>query len=101
MNQRLSNTALDLGELGKRAVNATLRAAESGSFEVLNPNGAHNLACGLTNPVDVMIRGHAGYYAAGMNQRASVTIEGNAGTGVAENMMSGVVRVTGGVSQSA
>jgi glutamate synthase domain-containing protein 3 len=36
-----------------------------------------------------------------MNKGASVTIEGNAGTGVAENMMSGRVHVKGDVSQSA
>ena len=34
-------------------------------------------------------RGHAGYYCAGMNKRATVRVHGNAGTGVAENMMSG------------
>jgi glutamate synthase domain-containing protein 3 len=36
-----------------------------------------------------------------MNQKASVTVHGNAGPGVAENMMSGTVRVTGDASQSA
>ncbi|MEL7349774.1 MAG: protein glxC, partial [Pseudomonadota bacterium] len=82
MNRILSNTALDLGALSKREVNQTLRQAESGRFEVLNPNGAHNIACGLQHPVEVTVRGHAGYYAAGMNQQARVTIEGNVGTGV-------------------
>jgi glutamate synthase domain-containing protein 3 len=43
--------------------------------------------------VAVEIDGHAGYYAAGMNKYAHVTISGNAGPGVAENMMSGTVRV--------
>ena len=96
-----ANTELDLADLDRRAVNRALQEAEAGMFNVLNPGGAHALACGLTNPVEVTIRGHCGYYAAGMNQRASVTIEGNAGTGVAENMMSGTVRVTGDASQSA
>ena len=36
-----------------------------------------------------------------MNQKALVTIEGNVGTGVAENMMSGIVHVKGNASQSA
>ena len=96
-----SNTEMDLTVLDRRAVNRALQDASGGAFTVLNPGGVHALACGLTNPVDVTIRGHCGYYAAGMNQRASVTIEGNAGTGVAENMMSGMVRVTGDASQSA
>jgi glutamate synthase domain-containing protein 3 len=36
-----------------------------------------------------------------MNKRASVRVHGNAGTGVAENMMSGVVHIMGDVGQSA
>jgi glutamate synthase domain-containing protein 3 len=36
-----------------------------------------------------------------MNQAASVTIRGHAGQGLAENIMSGVVRVTGSASQAA
>ena len=47
------------------------------------------------------VDGHVGYYAAGMNQQAEIIINGNAGTGVAENMMSGTVWVKGNASQSA
>jgi glutamate synthase domain-containing protein 3 len=36
-----------------------------------------------------------------MNQKAFITIDGNVGTGVAENMMSGKVHVKGNASQSA
>ncbi len=66
-----------------------------------NPNGAHNVAVGLKADVNVTIKGHTGYYAAGMNQLANVTIEGSAGSGVAENMMSGVVHVKGFASNAA
>jgi glutamate synthase domain-containing protein 3 len=45
--------------------------------------------------------GHVGYYCAGMNKRAAVHVRGNAGTGLAENMMSGTVVVDGNASQSA
>ncbi len=96
-----SNTELNLASLDRRAVNSTLQGAEAGAFTVLNPGGAHALACGLMAPVEVSVQGHCGYYAAGMNKDAAVTIHGNAGTGVAENMMSGTVRVTGDASQSA
>jgi len=96
---------VDLAELQLRDVNARLQQhngfEQSGHFLVKNPNGAHALACGLNAPVIVEIDGHTGYYAAGMNQEAEVTINGNAGPGVAENMMSGTVRVTGDVSQYA
>ena len=101
MTTTLANTGLDLAAMERRAVNQTLQEAERGDFTVLNPSGAHALACGLHAPIGVTIKGHAGYYCAGMNKEATVTVEGNAGTGVAENMMSGTVRVTGDASQSA
>lgn len=95
------NSTLDLAGMTVRDVNRALKSADSGAFTVTHPNGVHALACGLMQPIAVTIKGHAGYYCAGMNQRADVIIDGNAGTGVAENMMSGSVRVTGDCSQSA
>ncbi len=71
------------------------------TVQILNPDGAHNIAVGLDAPLHVEIMGHTGYYAAGMNQLATVTIVGNAGPGVAENMMSGRVQVKGFASVSA
>jgi glutamate synthase domain-containing protein 3 len=69
--------------------------------QVLEPRGAHAIACGIKVPAVVEIFGHAGYYTAGMNQHATVIIHGNTGVGVAENMMSGRVHVRGNASQSA
>jgi methylamine---glutamate N-methyltransferase subunit B len=68
---------------------------------VRNPNGAHAVACGLDAEIEVEIDGHVGYYCAGMNKLATVRVHGNASTGIAENMMSGLVVVDGNVSQSA
>lgn len=68
---------------------------------VTNPDGAHNIAVGLDCPVEVEVQGHAGYYAGGMNKTATVVISGSAGTGVAENMMSGKVHVKGFASNGA
>lgn len=93
---------LDLDRLELRELNRRLQRAESGEvFEVLNPLGRHSIAAGLQRPVEVTLRGHVGYYCAGMNDGGRVVVEGNAGTGLAENMMSGLVRVTGDASQSA
>jgi glutamate synthase domain-containing protein 3 len=72
-----------------------------GRWRVVNPNGAHAVACGLDAEVEVEIEGHVGYYCAGMNKRATVRVRGNAGPGLAENMMSGAVVVDGNASQSA
>ena len=60
------------------------RAADDGvsQIRVHHPDGAHSIACGLDTEIDVQIHGHVGYYVAGMNQHASVTVHGNAGPGV-------------------
>ena len=103
--QRVTVETIDLDAAGVRALNRRLQGRDGpvagGRFVVTNAKGRHALAVGLTEVVDVRIRGHVGYYCAGMNQKADVTVEGNAGTGVAENLMSGTVRVTGDASQSA
>lgn len=95
----------DLATTPLREVNAFLHrpASELEGVQVLiaHPDGAHNIAVGLNAPVDVVIDGHAGYYAAGMNKFANVRIDGSASTGVAENMMSGRVHVRGFASNGA
>jgi glutamate synthase domain-containing protein 3 len=69
--------------------------------KVLNPDGAHAIACGADAPFEIDVMGHAGYYVAGMNKHAKITVHGNASTGAAENMMSGEVRIRGFASTSA
>ncbi|GAB0153800.1 protein glxC [Marinobacterium sp. BA1] len=96
---------IDLAESSIRELNQALHDQAQGclerEFEVLNPKGQHNIACGIDQNLSVDIRGHAGYFCAGMNKKAHVVIHGNAGQGVAENMMSGTVRVKGDASQAA
>ncbi len=96
---------IDLAHSSVRALNQRLHrlAPQTNElyWQVLNPNGAHAVAVGITQPVQVEIKGHVGYYCAGMNAAASVVVNGHAGTGLAENIMSGLVRVRGNVSQSA
>ena len=95
---------VDLASVPLREVNQRLHELGDDSprrWRVLNPNGAHAVACGVDAEVDIEIVGHVGYYCAGMNKLASVRVLGNAGTGVAENMMSGSVVVEGNASQSA
>jgi glutamate synthase domain-containing protein 3 len=92
---------VDLAQTSVRALNAELHAPAATAYEVLHPAGTHAIAAGLRHPLTVDVRGHAGYYCAGMNALASVTVHGSVGVGVAENMMSGTVRVRGDASQSA
>lgn len=103
--QRSTETAFDLQKTTVRALNQFLHHELAGSgvrhIDVLNPNGAHSIAVGINHPVDIDVRGHAGYYLGGMNKFASITVHGNVGWGVAENMMSGTVRVKGFASECA
>jgi glutamate synthase domain-containing protein 3 len=96
---------VDLATTPLRELNQRLHdlatAPGPASWRILNPNGAHALACGLDAEIDVEIEGHVGYYCAGMNKRAAVRVHGNASTGIAENLMSGRVIVDGNASQSA
>jgi len=97
---------VDLETTSVRDLNQRLHDLAAGTrgprrFRILNPSGAHALACGLDADLEVEIEGHVGYYCAGMNKLATVRVHGNASTGIAENLMSGSVIVEGNVSQSA
>jgi methylamine---glutamate N-methyltransferase subunit B len=97
---------VDLASTPLRELNQRLHALAAGTagarrWRVLNPNGAHAVACGLDADVEVEIEGHVGYYCAGMNKLATVHVHGNAGPGLAENLTSGTVLVDGNASQSA
>ena len=96
---------VDLATASRRDLNQRLHAlpknGEHTRWTVLHPEGQHALAVGLDALATVEIRGHAGYYCAGMNKQAVVVVDGNVGVGVAENMMSGRVHVKGDASQAA
>jgi methylamine---glutamate N-methyltransferase subunit B len=103
--QRATRKSFDLAQVPVRTLNDWLHHGLAGSgidqVDVLNPDGAHSIAVGINAPLTVDIRGHAGYYCGGMNKFADLTVHGNVGWGVAENMMSGSVRVKGFASESA
>ena len=90
-----------LRELNQRLHDVAGDAPARRRWQIVNPNGAHAVACGIDAPLEVEILGHVGYYCAGMNKQATVRVRGNAGTGLAENIMSGTVVVEGNASQSA
>jgi glutamate synthase domain-containing protein 3 len=90
-----------LRDLNQRLHNLVNDPTAPRRWRVLNPNGAHAVACGVDAEIEVDIEGHVGYYCAGMNKLATVRVHGNAGPGLAENLMSGTVIVEGNASQSA
>jgi methylamine---glutamate N-methyltransferase subunit B len=99
----MSEITVDLAGKPVREVNRLLHEPLNGvaTVNVLNPDGAHNIAVGVNEAVKVEIHGNAGYYAGGMNKFADIVIHGSAGTGVGENMMSGSIRVKGFASNAA
>ena len=76
----MENLTFDLSARTVRELNQHLHGTPESlagqHITVLNPDGAHNIAVGINAPVQVTVVGHAGYYAAGMNKFADVTIEG-------------------------
>lgn len=95
----------DLDKAPLRELNAALHAlgsdAGDSAWRIVNPRGCHAVAVGVDALAKIEIDGNVGYYCAGMNQKATICVNGAAGVGVAENMMSGQVHVKGDVSQSA
>lgn len=95
---------IDLAVTSRRELNQRLHdAAKQGGptyWRILNPKGAHALAVGIDGAFDIEIEGHTGYYTAGMNKLAHIRINGNAGVGVGENIMSGSIHITGNASQA-
>jgi glutamate synthase domain-containing protein 3 len=87
-----------VGELNK-FLHGNLKDIEA--VRVENPDGAHSIAVAVDAPLRIEIGGNVGYFGAGLNKQATVIIEGNAGPGVAENMMSGRVEVAGFASGGA
>lgn len=94
---------IDLSQVGLRETNKTLHAQTADTnqtaWEIINPRGAHAIACGLDAPIEVTIKGSTGYYCAGMNQQATINIHGSAGPGTGENIMSGKIVIEGDASQ--
>jgi glutamate synthase domain-containing protein 3 len=93
---------LSCAELSTRELNAALAAMPDGEqARIVEPRGRHNLAVGLTNRIRVSIEGNAGYFIGGLCDGPDVVVDGFVGWSVAENLMSGTVRVRGNASECA
>ncbi|MBL8847719.1 MAG: protein glxC [Hyphomicrobium zavarzinii] len=97
--------SIDLSKTSVRELNAALHKLQADTNETLwtvtNPNGEHSIAAGVDAPVTINVQGSVGYFCGGMNKHANIVIDGSAGQGVGENMMSGRIHVKGDASQSA
>jgi methylamine---glutamate N-methyltransferase subunit C len=88
---------IDLADVTVRKANELLRSyGEAGEYvELVNPDARHHLGVGLTAPINVAIRGSAGYFCAGLSDAAHFVVERNAGWGLGDNIYKGSVVVKG------
>ena len=96
---------LDCAGRTTREINVFLKAmARMGpEAEVVlrNPDSRHNLGVGITTPLKLHIEGPVGYYCAGLCEGVDIRITGDAGWGLAENLMSGRVQLSASAGSSA
>ena len=88
---------LDLSQLSVREANERLRAlgADGEDVEIANPDARHHIGVGLIHPINVTVRGSAGYFCAGLTDAARFEVTHNVGWGVGDNMYTGQVIVGG------
>ena len=76
---------VDLAKTSVRELNERLHELDSERDEerwrILNPGGCSCDRLRAPSSSDRRNRGHAGYYCAGMNQKATVIVHGNVATG--------------------
>ena len=88
---------INLAEVPVREANEQIReyGAQGEDVELINPDARHHLGVGLTDRINVKIRGSAGYFCAGLTDAARFHVENNVGWGLGDNMYSGSVVVGG------
>jgi methylamine---glutamate N-methyltransferase subunit C len=91
---------IDLARVAVREANDLLRRhGEQGEdVEILNPDARHHIGVGLVHPINVRIRGSAGYFCAGLTDGPRFEVDANVGWGLADNMLKGSVVVNGNAS---
>jgi len=88
---------IDLSSLPMRTANEVIRGygATHQNIEILNPDAKHYIAVGLTHPVNVTIKGSAGYFCGGLSDGPHINVKNNVSWGVGDNMLSGSIVVGG------
>ena len=88
---------IDANHKTPREINQAIKksAKENDKIIIRNPNAMHYMVAGLTEPVEVLIDGSAGYFVGTMIHGAKIHINGNAGWFPADNMTEGEVIIDG------
>lgn len=82
---------LDLELVGEKEMNARLQALAGGGHRVVlrNTHARHNIAVNISGPLDIEVKGSAGFYCCGFMNGPSVCVTGNLGWYAADNMLGG------------
>jgi methylamine---glutamate N-methyltransferase subunit B len=91
---------IDARKLTTRDLNTSIKeliskGRKKQTIEILNPDARHNMAVGIVHPCRITFQGSVGYYCSSYCDGVDVTIEGNAGWGLGDNLMSGRIAVLG------
>ena len=88
---------LDLSKLTITECNEKIRECgqDGQDVEVINPDARHNIGVGLTDPINVTVKGSAGYFCGGLSHGATYNIEHNVGWAVGDNIYAGACIVGG------
>jgi len=89
---------IDARKLTTRNLNASIKQLISKgktNIRILNPDARHNLAVGVVHNCTITFLGSVGYYCSSYCDGVDVKIEGNAGWGLGDNLMSGRIAVHG------
>lgn len=100
----LQESLVDCASLSTREINQQLKAlAAEGvpAVKVLNPDGRHNLAVGISHPIAIQFQGSVGYYCGGLSENVNIDVLGTCGWSVGENLMSGKIVIRGNASANA
>ena len=91
---------IDLTVTSVTDANALLRkyGADGVDVDVLNPDARHHIGVGLTHPINVHIKGSAGYFCGGLTDGPRFVVDNNVGWGVGDNMLRGSMVVNGNAS---
>ena len=88
---------IDLSHMPIRTANEVIKGygAIHEAIDIQNPDARHYIAVGLTNPVQVSIKGSAGYFCGGLSDGPHIEVEKNVSWGVGDNMLFGSIVVGG------
>ncbi|MBR9979632.1 MAG: alpha-hydroxy-acid oxidizing protein [Desulfatitalea sp.] len=88
---------IDLSNMPIRTANEVIRGygAAHQDVQIINPDAKHYLCVGLTNPIQVHIKGSAGYFCGGLSDGPCIEVENNVSWGVGDNMLAGNIVVGG------